>query len=367
MVICGIAWTLRRRGGATVHKKTRGTSTSPRRRRGRCSTVSSVSEDQPPSKVPAAARGYLIFASDSRCCVCKEPGVHVHHIDGNHRDHDHENLAFLCFSCHDKASKVGGLSSKLPVITVRMYRDHWHAAVLARREAERRGPLVPQKEGEVDWRGLLLDMLAVMEVRKVSFLTPEGWDDDEARTHRVRSLFPYTFGYGVDVRLEVVDAVHELAGPWSWRTPRELAEAMGHILYDTLPIGEQDGASPLTLPQRKLFTRGAQVAVNIAYHAGRYMEDLCAVQAGCKVLEKILRRAFLSGDVEGVESMKTWFTNAMGDSFADGRDWMQFTIANALRPAGSPELEPPQELQDRLWKCREIPSPVLRSRDTEKA
>lgn len=310
--------------------------------------------------VPLATKGHLIFASDSRCCVCQEPGDHVHHIDGNNKNHDRENLAFLCFNCHDRASVVGGLSSKLPMHAVREYRDHWHEVVRIRREAERRGPALV-RSSDVDWGRLILDKLAVMEVRKIAQVPPEEWDSPDRRTARIRSLFHYTYGYGFDVRIEVVEAAHELAGPWSWRTPRELAEAMAEVIHDAVPIG--NGANPPTTEaEQELLRRGSEVGLEIAYNAGRYMQDLRAVQVGCWVLEKVLRRAFLNGDHDAVESMKASFTNAMADSFPDGKTWMQFSISDATRPANTAPLKPPRDLLERLQECRDLPSPVATAR-----
>lgn len=303
------------------------------------------------NKVPDATKGWLIFASDRRCCVCQEPGHHAHHISGDSQNHTRDNLAFLCFSCHDKASQKGGLSSKLTAHAIRAYRDHWHATVKTQRDAERRGPLVQESTKDMDWGQLILDKLAVMEVRKLAHLSPDEWGGHEGRIRHLRQLFPYTWRYSLDVRAEVLETARELAGVWSSRTPSELAEAMADVVLDVLPIGVGP-YKPISLTDAEMAVVdfGATLGFEISYNAARYMEDLRAVQAGANVLEKILRLAVLNGDEKMIEAMKNRFAHAMANAFPDGKAWLEVSMKNALRAKDAESQDHPAILVEALYK-----------------
>jgi len=73
------------------------------------------------------------FASGLRCCVCHGPGDQIHHIDPEGGSDDPGNLAFLCFNCHDGASRTGGLRAKLTPQDIRLFRDRWYEEVESQR------------------------------------------------------------------------------------------------------------------------------------------------------------------------------------------------------------------------------------------
>jgi hypothetical protein len=78
----------------------------------------------------------VIFKSDRRCCVCQKLGDHIHHIDGNPANSVFDNLAFLCFKHHNKATIEKSLNKKLTSKTVIKYRDHWYKVVENKRKHE---------------------------------------------------------------------------------------------------------------------------------------------------------------------------------------------------------------------------------------
>jgi hypothetical protein len=197
-----------------------------------------------------------------------------------------------------------------------------------------------------------------MEVRKLAHLAPDegGYD---ARIRHLRQLFPYSWGYGLEVRAEVLEAVRELAGVWSSRTPYGFAEAMADIVDDALPIG----AGPhkpvvLTDAEMAVVDLGATLGFEIAYNAARYIRDLHAVQAGTTILEKILRLGVLNDDRKLIEAMKNRYANAMANAFPDGRAWLEHSMSNALRPKGAETLAAPQALVEALYGKPRQPAPT---------
>jgi hypothetical protein len=81
-----------------------------------------------------------LFSSDRTCCVCRERGkrVQIHHIDEDPGNNVANNLAVLCFECHDQTQIRGGFGKHLTESLVRKYRDEWLERVVQRRnEADR--------------------------------------------------------------------------------------------------------------------------------------------------------------------------------------------------------------------------------------
>ena len=97
--------------------------------------ASMAKKDRTP--VPDNVATLLMFRSDRTCCVCHERGepIQIHHIDEHPSNNDPDNLAVLCFHCHDETQISGGFGRKLDAAQVRYYRDDWHRRVEARKEA----------------------------------------------------------------------------------------------------------------------------------------------------------------------------------------------------------------------------------------
>lgn len=86
-------------------------------------------------KIPARTEAEVMFQSDLQCCVDQKRGVHIHHIDGNPGNNSSNNLALLCFECHDRATITGSLSKKLSAGTIRKYLEHHYDTIQRKRRA----------------------------------------------------------------------------------------------------------------------------------------------------------------------------------------------------------------------------------------
>jgi hypothetical protein len=80
---------------------------------------------------------FILFKSDRTCCVCRHRGkpIQIHHIDENPANNDPENLAVVCFDCHNATQVKGGFGRKLDAVQVRKYREDWLQRVESRRNA----------------------------------------------------------------------------------------------------------------------------------------------------------------------------------------------------------------------------------------
>lgn len=85
--------------------------------------------------IPEDPKDNILFLSDRTCCVCRVRGkrVQIHHIDEDPSNNDPENLAVLCFDCHDQTQITGGVGRGLTAGQVIRYRDDWLKQVAAKR------------------------------------------------------------------------------------------------------------------------------------------------------------------------------------------------------------------------------------------
>ena len=88
------------------------------------------------TSIPEELETKVSFASNLTCCVCKDRSkrTQFHHIDENPSNNVFENLAVLCFDCHDEAHIKGGVGRKLTPAVVTKYRDEWLKDVQLRRD-----------------------------------------------------------------------------------------------------------------------------------------------------------------------------------------------------------------------------------------
>lgn len=77
--------------------------------------------------IPDAIAADILFFSDRTCCVCNARGkqVQIHHINGNPANNLIENLAVLCFDCHDQTMIKGGFGRRLEENQILKYRGDW--------------------------------------------------------------------------------------------------------------------------------------------------------------------------------------------------------------------------------------------------
>jgi len=85
-------------------------------------------------KIPLAIESEVMFLSDLKCCVDGKKGDHIHHIDGDNANNTIDNLALLCFDCHNLATITGSLSKKLSHLVIKKYREHHYLVVKTKRE-----------------------------------------------------------------------------------------------------------------------------------------------------------------------------------------------------------------------------------------
>jgi len=88
--------------------------------------------------IPARIADEVLFRNRNVCCICHQPGVQIHHINGKHSDNALSNLAILCTNHHDEASAARRLTKNLRPALVRKYKLNWESRVALEQEALKR-------------------------------------------------------------------------------------------------------------------------------------------------------------------------------------------------------------------------------------
>jgi hypothetical protein len=86
--------------------------------------------------IPDDVAAEILFLSDRTCCVCTIRGkqVQIHHIDENPANNLIDNLAVLCFECHNQTQIKGGFGRKLEEHQIVKYRGDWINRVKERKQ-----------------------------------------------------------------------------------------------------------------------------------------------------------------------------------------------------------------------------------------
>lgn len=86
--------------------------------------------------IPKEIADKVMFAHNRTCCVCRKSNkeVQIHHIDENPANNDINNLAVLCFDCHNETQITGGFGRHLNAGQITLYRNEWLEMVKQRNQ-----------------------------------------------------------------------------------------------------------------------------------------------------------------------------------------------------------------------------------------
>ncbi len=119
-------------------------------------------------KINNTIEAEIMFKADRKCCICNEHGHHIHHIDGNNSNNVFDNLALLCFKCHDNASSIGNLGKKLSANTIKKFRNHQYAVIEAQRSSMLQTPTrTINKVNDTDLFNAALSAGILLEIVKI--------------------------------------------------------------------------------------------------------------------------------------------------------------------------------------------------------
>jgi len=127
--------------------------------------------------VPTDVSDTIQFLSDRTCCVCRHPGkaYQLHHLNGDPSDHDPDNLAVVCFDCHNLTQVRGGFGRHLTAGQVRLYRDEWYELVGMRRAAGSHASNEDRPAADAEDQELLDDLLHLLSRSSVDMIAQQDF------------------------------------------------------------------------------------------------------------------------------------------------------------------------------------------------
>lgn len=77
------------------------------------------------TKIPNIIRSKILLTNRHLCCVCREGGIQIHHINSDASDNRLENLSVLCLKHHDMATAPKGMTARIKPEELKKYKSSW--------------------------------------------------------------------------------------------------------------------------------------------------------------------------------------------------------------------------------------------------
>lgn len=315
------------------------------------------------NRIPDRIAAEVTVASARCCCVCKSPGVHLHHIDGDPANNAKLNLTLLCFSCHDDATRSGGLKRKLSVQELKRFRHQWYEEVakhgVAWANSLNKSNLATFSRE--DARSLMLEAIAIDSIRDFE----ANWRESQGQSlvAGLRDLLRFTdFRNGPAVRAELLWALSSVEDGVRFGMLSDAVSMIAEVARAALPIFSlvRRRPGPTTPEEQELLLRTCDLGFSLAYDAMRYLGDLASAEQGIGLLWAVLRFAELNGLQEVKKEALEEFGRLRDTAEKDAAEsicpqaleWLEYRRADALaiRDEDAPKL--PQALFDLVHPTR---------------
>lgn len=185
-------------------------------------------------KIPADIEAEVIFQSDRQCCVDQKRGDHIHHIDGDSSNYDFDNLALLCFDCHNEASIKGSLRKKLTPKAIKKFRDHHYNVIRHNRYLSFNNINQPIKNLTSD--DLIKAATTANILIEIIKIKDEYYDCVMAnRNHIIKKLEKLSTFNNTRIAYEVFSFLSKVAYETRVGMPEEMVETIFSLITDYFP------------------------------------------------------------------------------------------------------------------------------------
>lgn len=187
-------------------------------------------------KVTPDVEADVIFRSNRECCCChnQKRGDHIHHIDGNSSNSTFENLAYLCFDCHNEAETKGGLKKKLTAKAILKFRDFHYKTI----EKKRANALNNFKTPILNLSSEVIleaakNAIVIIEIEKIKWeYFSSTWEEKDKI---INKLNIYTDHSNNRISLEVYYFLSQVADEARMRMPNEIALSIFTLVIPFFP------------------------------------------------------------------------------------------------------------------------------------
>lgn len=238
--------------------------------------------------IPAKTEGQVMFKSNRICCIDqKNPGVHIHHIDGDPSNNDFMNLALLCFDCHDEATKTSSLKKKLKPEAIIEFRTHHYNVIQQRRNNEL--VQITSKTANptyIDHLNIAIQANVLIEIAKIK---SEYYASTELNKYHILTKFYAFKNYCFPrVSAELFEFLIEVSYQVRAEMPLIMLEAVVSLVEYYFP---PEGEKVTKLQIEKLGKLALEVAYGIIYDTSIYTSRFHSMKNGYELLQFIYRVA----------------------------------------------------------------------------
>jgi hemerythrin len=235
-------------------------------------------------KISPEIEAEIMFLSDRKCCVCRESGDHIHHLDGNRSNSSIDNLVLLCFNDHNEASIIGGLRRKLSPKTIIKYRVHWYNTVANKRQEDL--GIYSKTIKHLSEEDLLIasqTAIITIDIMKIKhrFFKIRDWKE---RTEILMEFLKYSDYSNLRIAYEIMVFAMQASYQTKYKMPPSAATELYDLVFRFFPrhIEEKD-KNKIT----GLANLCADMAYGLIYDAARHLNNLAVATWGLNILKNL--------------------------------------------------------------------------------
>jgi hypothetical protein len=233
--------------------------------------------------IPESIQADVMFKSENLCCICRERGDHIHHVDGNPSNNKIENLVFLCFLHHDEAETKGGLRKKLSPKTILLYRNQLHKEIEVKRQNALKKfdkPIVGLSE-ETLFKASI-SAIIITELKKIEEEYFEAtWKERDILLNKLSKYSDYT---NYRVNSEIFNFLSSIGSSTRHRMPYEIASTLFSLIihFYNRPSNIKDHKENIEIAKRAI-----KIGGNVAYDAGIYLKNIKVLLEGLFIIKYV--------------------------------------------------------------------------------
>jgi hypothetical protein len=290
-----------------------------------------VTRRQRPS-IPIRIQHEILFRNQSVCCVCQEPGVQIHHLDGAPSNNSISNLCVLCIRHHAEASSksnmVRGLSSGL----LKQYKADWEGRLTRKRQLSAQRRLRQSSKVQTD--------LIRFEIKRILYGLQESKSESELN-YAIDYLYMWNT---VDGRLkDIIDTLSDI----HWLLDKKVIRIVASRLYEffwhffnpeRIPISVHDEKVMLSALELLQYM-GIQIAMfdcdpEIVQEIGQCLEQFH--QIGIWYKRTRIKKAVIAA----LRSIRRECESSIDDATGDMKKAMEYIDGKVISLTNEPDSHP---------------------------
>lgn len=239
-------------------------------------------------KIPDEVQADVIFKSNRECVVCDnhKRGDHIHHIDGDNTNSKFENLAFLCFDCHNEASLTGSLRKKLSPKTIIKFRDHKYKVIATERENSLKlfnSPVIGLTTEDLLTTSKNALIIIEIEKLKEEYFSAH-WAD---RSDIISKLHKFSDHTNFRVAVDVFDFLSIASDQTRGGMTTDVAASIFSLLLDFFPYSDNETDNEKTI---ELGCKCVNIAFSLIYDTTIYLKNYEIEMYGLTILKYIYKK-----------------------------------------------------------------------------